>query len=106
MHILKNYLKTNTPPTRIKDDIYANGLSKIILKKKGYSRILIESGLTLINFLLINKFLKFIYIFKSNSKLGKYGLNYSSPRYIKKINLKNLIKVNLFGDKLYREKLK
>ena len=77
-----------------------------ILKKKGYSRILIESGLTLINFLLINKFLKFIYIFKSNSKLGKYGLNYSSPRYIKKINLKNLIKVNLFGDKLYREKLK
>ena len=85
-----------------------NDLSMLffILKNKGYSRILIESGLTLINFLLINKFLKSIYIFKSNYSLGKNGLNFSSSRYIKKINLKNLIKVNLFGDKLFKEKLK
>ena len=34
-HNLKNYLNTNTPPTRIKDDIYADGLSKINHKKKG-----------------------------------------------------------------------
>ena len=78
----------------------------LILKKKGYSRIFIESGLTLINFLIKNKFLNNIYIFRSNNTLKKLGINYSSPGTIKKINLKNKINVNLFGDKLYKEKLK
>ncbi|MEE2615456.1 MAG: pilus assembly protein PilM [Verrucomicrobiota bacterium] len=35
-HNLKDYLKTNTPPARIKDDIHANGIS-IINKKKDSS---------------------------------------------------------------------
>jgi len=78
----------------------------LILKKKGYSRILIESGLTLTNFLIKNKFLNNIYIFRSNSNLKKLGINYSSCNIIKKINLKNIVNVNLFGDKLYKEKLK
>ena len=71
-----------------------------------YSRIFVESGLTLINFLIKNEFLNNIYIFKSNKNLNKHGLNYSSPNTLKKIFLTNLIKVNLLGDKLYKEQLK
>jgi len=78
----------------------------LILKKRGYSRIFVETGLTLLNFLIKNKFLNNIYIFRSNSSLKKFGTNYSSSNIIKKINLKNIINVNLFGDKLYKEKLK
>ena len=78
----------------------------LILKKKGYSRIFVETGLTFLNFLIKNKFLKNIYIFKSNDILKKIGINYSSSNIIKKISLKNLIKVNLFGDRLYKERLK
>ena len=78
----------------------------LILKKIGYSRIFVESGLTLLNFLIKNKFLNNIYIFRSSSSLKKIGTNYSSSNIIKKINLKNIINVNLFGDKLYKEKLK
>ena len=77
-----------------------------ILKNKGYSRIFVESGLTFLNFLIKNKFLKNIYLFKSANSLKKSGINYSSSNIIKKINLKNLITVNLFGDKLYKERLK
>ena len=65
-----------------------------------------ESGLTLLNFLIKNKLLNNIYIFRSASALRKLGINYSNSNIIKKINLKNLINVNLFGDKLYKEKLK
>ncbi len=78
----------------------------LILKKKGYSRILVESGLTLINFLIKNKFLNNMYIFRSNNNLKKHGINYSNLNIIKKISLNNQINVNLFGDKLYKEKLK
>mgnify|MGYP001165283787 CR=1 FL=1 len=77
-----------------------------ILKNKGYSRIFVESGLTFLNFLIKNKFLKNIYLFKTAYSLKKSGINYSSSNIIKKINLKNLITVNLFGDKLYKERLK
>jgi len=78
----------------------------LILKKKGYSRIFIESGLTLLNILIKYKFLKNIFIFKSGNKLMKYGTNFSNYNLIKKINLKNIINVNLFGDKLYKERLR
>ena len=78
----------------------------LILKKKGYTRIFLESGLTLLNFLIKNKLLNNLYIFRSSNNLKKLGINYSSPDIIKKINLKNMIDVNLFGDKLYKEKLK
>ena len=41
----------------------------------GYSRILIETGLTFLNVLIKNKIIHDLYIFKSNKKLGKYGKN-------------------------------
>ena len=78
----------------------------LILKNKGYSRIFIESGLTFLNFLVKSNFLKNIYIFKSTNNLKKNGLNLSSSNIIKKISLRTLINVNLFGDKLYKERLK
>ena len=76
------------------------------LKKKGYSRLFVESGLTFLNFLIKNKFLTNIYIFRSNKYLRKHGINYSNPNIIKKIPLKNSINVNLFGDKIFKERLK
>ena len=86
-----------------KNDFYRLFLT---LKNKGYSRIFVESGLTFLNFLIKNKFLKNIYLFKSHNSLKKRGTNYSSSNTIKKINLKNPINVNLFGDKLYKERIK
>ena len=47
-----------------------------------------------------------MYIFRSNNNLKKHGINYSNLNIIKKISLNNQINVNLFGDKLYKEKLK
>ena len=39
----------------------------------GYSRMLIETGLTFLNNLIKNKMINDLYIFKSNKKLGKKG---------------------------------
>ncbi len=78
----------------------------LILKSKKYSRILIETGLTFLNFLIKNNFLNNIYLFKSSLNLKKNGINYSNPELLKKIKLKNRISVNLLGDKFYKEKLK
>tara|TARA_Y100001970_G_scaffold229321_1_gene284401 strand:+ start:1935 stop:3035 length:1101 start_codon:yes stop_codon:yes gene_type:complete len=77
----------------------------LILKNKGYNRIFVESGLTFLNFLIKNRFLKNIYIFKSSISLKKTGLNNANKNLLKKIKLKNLIKVYLYGDKLYKERL-
>ena len=78
----------------------------LLLKKIKYNRIFIETGLTFLNFLIKKRFINYIYLFKSNIKLKKNGLNYSSNSLIKKIKLKNKIKVYLEGDVLYKERLK
>ena len=77
-----------------------------ILKKYGYNRILIESGLIFLNTLIKNKLIFNLYIFQSSKKLGKFGLNNSKTNFIKKMNLTKKIKVNLNGDKLYKLKIK
>ena len=76
-----------------------------LLTKLGYSRIFIETGLTLINFLIQNKFINNIYIFKTNSSLNNNGFNNSSNKLIKKIKLKNKLKVFLEEDSVYLERL-
>ena len=73
--------------------------------KLNFSRIFIESGLTFINFLINNKFLNNIYIFKTNINLNKNGFNNSSNKLIKKIKLKNKLKVYLDSDNVYLERL-
>ena len=68
----------------------------------GYTRILFETGLTFLNSLLKNKIIHDLYIFKSNFKLGRYGRNNNSIKYLKKIS-PNLLKINLDTDKLFRK---
>lgn len=77
-----------------------------LLLFKGYSRIFVESGLSFTNYLIKNKLLNNIYIFKSNNKLNKYGYNNASSKIIKKIKLRNKLKTFLYEDKVYKEKLK
>ena len=73
--------------------------------KLNFSRIFIESGLTFINFLINNKLLNNIYIFKTNTNLNTNGFNNSSNKLIKKIKLKNKLKVYLDSDNVYLERL-
>jgi diaminohydroxyphosphoribosylaminopyrimidine deaminase/5-amino-6-(5-phosphoribosylamino)uracil reductase len=77
-----------------------------ILNKRGYNRILIESGLIFLNNLLKNKLIFNLYVFKSPIKLGKDGLNNGSVNLIKKFKIFKKIKVNLDGDELYKIKIK
>ena len=77
-----------------------------ILKKYAYSRILIESGLVLLNKLLKYGLIYNLYIFQSTFKLEKNGRNNISNRFIKRIKLKNMINVNLNGDRLFKVKIK
>ena len=60
----------------------------------------------IIKFSYKNGFINNLYIFRSNEKLKKLGLNNVSCRLLKNIRLKNKIKVNLKGDSLYKAKLK
>ena len=73
--------------------------------KLNFSRIFIETGLTFINFLINNKLLNNIYIFKTDTNLNKNGFNNSSNKLIKKIKLKNKLKVYLNNDNVYLERL-
>ena len=78
----------------------------IVLYKKiykmGYSRMLVESGLTFLNNLIKNKMIHDLYIFKSNNKLGKNGKNNNTTKYLKKIHPK-LLTINLNGDILLKK---
>ena len=76
-----------------------------ILKKYGYNRVLIESGLIFLNTLIRNKLISNLFIFQSSKKLGKLGINNSTNKFIKKMNFKNKIKVNLNEDSLYKIKI-
>ncbi len=78
-----------------------------IIKKLGFNRILVETGVTFLNQLIKYNIIKNFYLFKSSTKLGTRGLNYSDPSYIKKINFseKYKIKINLKGDHLYKVKI-
>ncbi len=70
--------------------------------KIGYSRMLIETGLTFLNNLIKNKMINELFIFKSNKNLGKYGKNNNTSSYLKKIQSKTL-KINLNGDSLLKK---
>ena len=76
------------------------------LNTLGFSRLFVETGLNFLNFLLINKFINNLYVFKSPKMLRTNGKNFTRNNLIKKIILKKKIKVNLFGDNLYKVKLK
>ena len=72
------------------------------LYKMGYSRVLVESGLSFFNTLIKNGLINELYIFKTNKKLKKNGKNNSTLRYLKNIQAKQ-ISINLNNDKLYKK---
>ncbi len=77
-----------------------------ILKKKGYNRILIESGLVLLKELIKFNLIYNLFFFQSSFKLKHNGKNNTSNNFLKKLKLSNKIKVNLKGDSIYRINLK
>ena len=88
--------------------VFINALKErkdfILLYKKiyklGYSRILLETGLTFLNTVIKNKLINNFYLFKSSQNLRKIGKNNISPNFLKKIKFKP-ISINLNGDKLF-----
>ena len=70
--------------------------------KMGYSRVLVESGLTFLNNLIKNRLVDDLYIFKTNLNLKKKGKNNTTLKYLKSISSK-LISINLDNDKLYKK---
>ena len=87
------------------DDLLNKKNFNLLLKKiykLGYSRVLVESGLIFLNYLLKNKKINGLYIFKSNEILGRNGVNNDTTRYIKVISPK-LLTINLNNDKLYKK---
>ena len=77
-----------------------------ILRHKGISRILVEAGLSFLNTMIKYKLISNLFLFKSSHNLKKLGQNNSTNSILKRFSLKDLIKVNLKGDKLYKIKLK
>tara|TARA_B100001057_G_scaffold397519_1_gene407690 strand:- start:844 stop:1344 length:501 start_codon:yes stop_codon:yes gene_type:complete len=70
--------------------------------KMGYSRILIETGLTFLNTLIKNRLIDDLYIFKTNYNLKKRGKNNATSKYVKSISSKP-ISINLNDVKLYKK---
>ena len=70
--------------------------------KLGYSRVLVESGLIFLSELLQHKLINELFIFKSNNNLKKNGFNNTKKNCIKKMKLRNKMKVNLNNDNLYK----
>ena len=56
----------------------------------------------MLNFFIKNKFINSLYLFKSNNKLNSKGKNNYSNKIIKRYNFKKKIKVNLYGDELFK----
>ena len=72
----------------------------------GKTRILIESGLIFLNELLRLKLINDLYLFRSAENLKNLGYNNTRIKYLNRYSLKNLINVNLKGDKLFKIRIK
>ena len=79
---------------------YKNLFKKIY--KLGYTRMLVETGFTFLNYLLKNKLVNDLYIFKSSAKLHNKGKNNTNIDILKNISKKQIM-INLNGDKLYKK---
>lgn len=105
----ENYLKRKgIKIIRLQNMKNNKDFKEILMKIKnfGYSRIFLESGLKFLNYFLSKKFIHNLYVFKTKNNLYKNGINYASSHLLKKIKFKEKIKVNLFGDSLYKISLK
>tara|TARA_Y100000590_G_scaffold466554_1_gene642394 strand:+ start:1469 stop:2524 length:1056 start_codon:yes stop_codon:yes gene_type:complete len=106
----ENFFKSkNIVIIKIKDKKKLFSFKNILfsLKQKGYSRILCEAGLYTTNAFLKNNLFYNLYVFKSFKKLNKNGRN-SYKNLLSKLKLKDKkkIDVKLFGDELYKLRIK
>ena len=76
------------------------------LFKIGKGRILVETGLVFLNKLFKFKYINELYIFRSEESLVKDGYNNCNINFLKKLKIKNKIKVNLNNNSLFKIKLK
>ena len=74
--------------------------------KKNYSRIFVETGLKFLNFLLKNNLVNNMYIFKSSSNAGKKGMLKTNNKILCKQKKSDKLNLNLFGDQMYKVKIK
>tara|TARA_B100001057_G_scaffold401720_2_gene413292 strand:- start:47 stop:1111 length:1065 start_codon:yes stop_codon:yes gene_type:complete len=70
--------------------------------KIGYSRILVEAGLTFLNTLIKNRLIDDLYIFNTSYNLKKKGKNNATLKYLKSITSKPM-SINLNNDKLHKK---
>ena len=77
-----------------------------ILFQNGKRRVLIESGLIFLKTIINLKLLNHLYIFKSDQKLKKNGLNNIKMSGISKLSDSKKIRINLNNEKLYKVKIK
>ena len=77
-----------------------------IIKKKNYSRVLVDSGLVFLDKLIKYKLIFNLFFFKSSYNLKKNGKNNISNNFLKRLKLNKKINVNLNGDKLYKIKIR
>ena len=99
------YYKKKGYKILLTDDLSIKNNFYLFLKKiyaMGYSKILIETGLTFLNNLLKKRLINELYIFKSNNKLGKNGFNNDTVKFLRKISPK-ILTINLNGDKLLKK---
>jgi len=77
------------------------------LKKLGFNRILIESGVEYINEVLKHNLIRNFYLFKSSYNLKNNGKNNAKINLIRKLKTttKNKIKINLNGESLHKIQL-
>ena len=75
-----------------------------ILFKLGKRRVLVESGLTFLNYLLKYKMINELFVFKSGIMLKKDGMNNSHTDFIKNFYYGKSLQVNLLNDKLFKIK--
>ena len=91
--------------TKKKSFSYKNILME--LKKRGFSRILCESGFYTTKGLLKNKLIHNLFVFISKNKLGKNGKNsFKNLLSNLKFKKKEKVNVNLLGDQLHKMRIK
>ena len=92
-----------------KSDNSRNNVPEVyfFLKKLGYNRILIESGMTYINEVLKWNLVRNFYLFKSSLGLKNDGKNNTKSNIIRKLKttIRNKVKIFLNGDSLYKVQL-
>ena len=106
--IISSHMKKKYKFLFFKNIFSKNDFKKVfkIIKTKGYNRIFVESGLIFLNFMISNKFVNNVYIFKTDKPLKRQGKNNTNASILKKLDTKDKkVNVNLLSDDLFKVKI-